>query len=556
MIERRYPRVYDRIQLSEVQTNGFDFNQTHDYSKELFEEIVIGSAPLERIVSFKSFLNSFKFNLAKEANIESEANKNFSIIHEKGSTLSIEITLDVPAMDAHEAMVNAGKIEELQRLIMGGRWSARPGAPPFSPTTFQNVSHEAGITTPLFYVYYRNLINSGPKYLPERISDFKDLMRVGFTCYIETVSYTPSHDVGHFQKDGKLYPKALTLSLILNYEDQSLFDEFHPLKNKKAIQPLQMNGYYSTYDTSLFPFCVNTEYSHSDLKVSLNGEIEKGQEKLYNIKMNDIQSPTTDVGKRVASGIMSTYIYISTPIGTDWYFRGERVDTGDQYARVPRWVMFRPFIEDFSRKVSTKFEKTDTGNSSIFSKVAQTGATFESLEYTLKLNIPSESLIEAKKNCGKVQHLMRMFLKKYNDGTQVLSRGPLSKKMSMEDFTSKLMFYIPSMIEAPGSGEMADPNKRREMFKKSIPLFLKDLNIEIDMDAGFFVDGIRIFPKAMSITMNMIHNRNDMIRNYTFHTDYDDTIYYRMPEFQTRSIITKEEYPFFPMDKKTIKIGR
>jgi hypothetical protein len=54
----------------------------------------------------------------------------------------------------------------------------------------------------------------------------------------------------------------------------------------------------------------------------------------------------------------------------------------------------------------------------------------------------------------------------------------------------------------------------------------------------------------------MLYNRNDMIRNYTFHEDYGGEIYYRMPEFQTRSPIDKDEYPLFPLDKKTIKIGR
>lgn len=555
MIERRYPRIHDGIQISEVQTNGSDFSHIHDYSKERFEEIIIGSAPLERMVSFKSFLSAYKINITKDSTIESEANKNFSIIHEKGSNLSISLTLDIPAMDAHEAMVNSAKIEELQRLILGSKWSATPGSPPFRTSTFSGVSQKSGITTPLFYVYFRNLINSGPNFLPGRIGDFKDLMNVGFTCYIDNIEYTPVHELGHFEKDGKLYPKALSLTLVLNYEDQTLFDEFHPLKNKKAIQPFQMNGYYSKYDTSLFPFCVKTEYSQDDLKVVLRDEIKESEKKILDINMNNIQSPTGIIST-LAGPRMSTYIYISTTIGRDWYFRGERTDTGDQYSRVPRWVMFRPFIENFTRKVSTKIEKTDDGNSSIFSKVSQVGVTFESIEYTLQFNIPSESLLEAKKNCGKIQHLMRMFLKKYNDGTQVISRSPVRKSMEMEDFTSKLMFYIPSMIEAPNAGSVHDSSDRRGMFTKAMPLFLKDLNIEIDMEAGFFVEGVRLFPKVMSVTMSMIHNRNDLIRNYTVSVDQDTNNHYELPETQTRSMIEKEEYPLFPLDKKTIKIGR
>jgi len=60
----------------------------------------------------------------------------------------------------------------------------------------------------------------------------------------------------------------------------------------------------------------------------------------------------------------------------------------------------------------------------------------------------------------------------------------------------------------------------------------------------------------MTISMNMLYNRNDMIRNYTVNLDNNNNNYYELPEFQTRSPIDKDEYPFFPLDKKTIKIGR
>ena len=541
MIEKRYPRTYDGMQLSEIQTNGHDFNYIHDYSKERYEEIVIGSAPLERIVSFKSFLNSYAIKLDKETNIESEANKNFSIIHEKGSKLTITLGLDIPAMDVHEAMVNSGKIEELQRLILSSKWGASPGSPPFSKTAFRNVSTKSGITTPLFYVYYRNLVNSGRKPLPERITDFEDLMFAGFTCYIDNIQYSPVHDMGHFEKDGKLYPKALSLTLTLNYEDQTLFDEYHPLKNTKALQPFQLNGYYSRYDTGLFPFCVHS--SGTDTKVILDDAIG---DKLSSDDVNDIKSPTGIIST-VAQPRTNTYIFISNTVGAE-------NTTTPLLKRKPRWVVFRPFIEDFSRKISTKIEQADNGNSSIFSKVNQTGVSFESIDYTLKFNVPSESLVEAKKNCVKIQYLMRMFLKKYDDGTKLLSRLENGNRMEVEDYVS--MFYIPSMIERPNSGPPADSGNRYYMFEGAIPLYMKDLDVEFDMDAGFFTEGVLLYPKAMTISMNMLYNRNDLIRNYTVNVDDNNNNYYELPKFQTRSPTDKDEYPLFPLDKKTIKIGR
>ena len=39
----------------------------------------------------------------------------------------------------------------------------------------------------------------------------------------------------------------------------------------------------------------------------------------------------------------------------------------------------------------------------------------KTLDYKLKINIPANSLYEAKKNCAKIQYLMRMFYKTFNN---------------------------------------------------------------------------------------------------------------------------------------------
>ncbi len=138
---------------------------------------------------------------------------------------------------------------------------------------------------------------------------------------------------------------------------------------------------------------------------------------------------------------LSSFVFISLP---------HNPDTTTPH----RYVKFKPFIENFSRNVKTKIELAPTANSTIHSKVLQNGVTPDMTEYSLTINIPSESLTEAKKNCGKIQYLMRMFLKKYYNGLETIIKG--RDDLRIEDVKQKLMVYVPSMIEMPGAGAVSD----------------------------------------------------------------------------------------------------
>jgi hypothetical protein len=91
-------------------------------------------------------------------------------------------------------------------------------------------------------------------------------------------------------------------------------------------------------------------------------------------------------------GYHSTFIFISLPISPTNTFPH-------------RYVMFKPFLENFTRNVKTKVELAHHANSTINTRVLQRGVTPDMTEYSFKINIPSASLLEAKKNCGKIQYI-------------------------------------------------------------------------------------------------------------------------------------------------------
>src|SRR6056300_1567049 len=124
--------------------------------------LYIGSAPLERVVGFKAFIESFKINLQKEKEIVSPNNQNRSYIKEKEGSLSYNLSLNVPAHSTNEAINNMAKIEELQRLIVmpDAGWTVAASTATNSDGTRTDSISTIGVsslsktTLPLFYVFF------------------------------------------------------------------------------------------------------------------------------------------------------------------------------------------------------------------------------------------------------------------------------------------------------------------------------------------------------------------------------------------------------------------
>ena len=513
-----------------------------DYSELGGEVFYLGSAPLERFIAFKAFFQSIKFNLQKDAQVDNIASRNFQIIKEKSGKLSIDVELVLPAHSTNEARNNLAKIEELQRLILPAKWSAgtyylnedgqETDGMDFN---FKGVSTNTRLTTPLFHAYFKNVINSGSSLKPPKvINKYRDLLIHGFPCYIDNVIYEPDDSAGYFEFNNYLFPKLINLKLSLNYETETLFDETRDGMKNKTILPFQLDGHFSNFDSSLFPFGVSVTFN----------DPEAGQrEEVYEYATGIREDTDFSMYEMNSFSSDNTYVFISMTL-----------DPSESFPH--RYVRFKPFIEGFSRSVKTKIELAETANSTIHSRVLQHGVTPDITEYTFKINMPASSLLEAKKNCGKIQYLMRMFFKKYSSGMEELNEfKPRERQdINFEDFKQKLMVYIPSMIEMPNSGKAATTPEA--MFKNAVPLYLKDLSFDIDMDAGFFEQGNSVYPKVMSVDFSFIYNRADMIRNYNLGETGQEDYYFHKPRSKAKQpIIDSKNAHLFPFDRKTSKIG-
>lgn len=516
-----------------------------DSSEQAGNIIYFTSGLLARTVAFKAFIGSLKINLDKEFDTLEYADRNNRIFKEKSAKLSYSLQINIPAHSTNEAANNLAKIEELQRLIMQSK---------VETDTINRVTTGAdkvvGINKPIFLVAFKNLISSG-RFFPQSvrqqagadsnqgiIKEFSQMVYDGFPCYIENINYEPDMNFGFFDFEGQLYPKLITLNVVLNYESDTLLS----YTNNLPLAPFQTNGHYSDFDTSLFPFGVRIKRKDFPEKPS---SISDQFYEYTTSEMNDIF-----INKGQA---LSSYIFLSMPIepGVGEQKANEKSPNyNSEYIKIARWVVFKPFFESFNRDHQMNVVKEEEVDNPIFGMVSTNGVSFKGLDYSFKINLPAENLEEAKKNCGKIQYLFRMFLRRQKI-------NPISEESCASDLNRKIMVYIPKMIERPNAPDII-PIEAKDMFQYSLPFFLDSLDLEIDTEGGFFEDNDleRMYPRFMSLTLSIKATDDSYIRPYEISNEGEGEFEnnYSIPGKEGSSYISRDEAHLFPFNKQTSKI--
>lgn len=514
--------------------------------------IYIGSVPLERVVPLKAFVESLKINLQKE--IEKVDLKSTQGIYDKeySSELSYDLTLNIPAHSTNEAANNLAKIEELQRLIMPTSITKNS-----DKEIIHGASNRTGVDTPLFVVWFRNLINNGNSFIKKTktIEDFSVLLSCGFPCYIEEINYEPDMEAGFFEfssglpdESSGLYPRNIKLTLKLNYDSASLLN----YTNRLTIGPFVSNGSFYKKDSSLFPFGVVVRGTSGFAERP--DEISKNTQEMTQKTMNDI------------SGFNNTsFLFMSLPIAENantgpgaeveetekdsWYEKDE--------VRRTRYVVFPAFVDSFSRRNKVSVTTNSEKGSPIFKKLNI--VNYSSLDYSFKVTVVSKDLDEAKKNCAKIQYLMRMFIKRDKATTTVTTTSAddsvsseSAQKLATEtkEREDRIRIYMPKKIERPNS--IGAPTDFSTMYQNSLPFLFESLDVDINFGSGFFEDGTRIFPKEMSITIGISDTDQVYMSSIALSgSNVTDGAYYLNKG--TGNDFTEEEAQFFPFNKKTAK---
>ena len=474
----RFPSFKGAYAVSDIvhpRPNAVNFRgYGSDLSENTGDIFYIGLDNLERIISFKGFLENIAINCVKASAMVESQDKNHAIYKAYNGTLSYNVTLNIPAVTVNESRNNLAKIAELQKLIT-----------PFTDhtalsTEFNFTDQKGTKSINNFSVFFKNLINSGLPYNREpSISSYKSLYKHGFECYIEQVNYEPDLDMGFFEFDNYLYPKLIKLNLTLNYNGKlNATKAFSDTVEYKAIRGFKTTGKFIDADTGCFPFLVKAGYGTKE-----SYTIQKMAPSNMSVsRMNAIKDDPTSKE--------STYIFISM------------LNSDDDYKR---YVVFKPFMEKFNRNldVTSTVEVPQNADFTHSSNV-----TFKSMSYDLTFNVPSRSLEEAIKNAAKIQYLLRLF---YNKNT-TSGNGSISTD---ENFRKKyLKVYVPYFIEKGGATSKSNSSNFDSMFNNAVPLIMQSLKIDFDENLGFYKSNGKLYPKNMTITMNLIMESSRNISNY------------------------------------------
>jgi len=493
--------------------------------------IYIGSPALQRAVALKAFMESYKLNLTKETDIKKEADKQSHVYTEYTSDLSFDLTLNIPAHSTNESRNNIAKLEELQRLIapLGG-----PG----------QVNAFYGTKNNYFSVWFKNLIHSGKKYSsypsPSSIT-FDQLMAHGLFCYIDSINYEPDMSAGFFEfddvSDGRkgafLFPRNIKLSLSLKYGVEFTGNIERALRRigvntGRPLYAFSRNGHYAFGDNGRFPFGTLT-------KTPDHLELVDG---VANYSTNDMNK----MDYRLQGGgstSNNSFLFISLGVESNLAKDSAAVNSSRK-----RWVKFKGFINSFNRDHKVNIPLQDGDKSRVLGNPMNMDAetTFESLDYSMNITAPAADLQEAKKNCAKIQYLMRMFFKKYTPTklTRVRATDTRSSKHALK-------FYSPSFIESPNTTTHY-ANDFKTMYGNSLDLFLTDLDIDIDIEAGFFEENGYLWPKVFTIDLKMSYMSGNLIKNYSL----GGGVYEMLP---SPEFAEKEHLFPFPRQTSKIKIG-
>ncbi len=164
-------------------------------------------------VAFIAFVNSFSQNFTSNWNTSEALGRMDHIATFKNTERTISVAWDIPAADAQSAHENLNRCNALIALLY--------------PTYTEQGSANAGSyimsKPPMVRITYSNLIS-----IPGT--------GAGLLGYITSLTWTPVLEMGSFHKNGKIYPRTISISIE--------FTVIHESTDAKGAGP---TGYYKNW---------------------------------------------------------------------------------------------------------------------------------------------------------------------------------------------------------------------------------------------------------------------------------------------------------------------
>lgn len=190
-------QILNEFQASKRLNLGTDYS--FDYATNKGIMLYIYDPKLKSSISFKSFLKDFSISqtLKNKDDQQSDGGTIRDII---GVGIVYDFTLQVPALSVNDAILNISRFEELDRMVSDN---------------FAVVGNAAVEAERVRYVLLANLVHNGNYRKKYEITGGSQIEQYGLPCYFYSSNYTIDVDMGFFEYENKLWPKAYDIKFNL-----------------------------------------------------------------------------------------------------------------------------------------------------------------------------------------------------------------------------------------------------------------------------------------------------------------------------------------------------
>ena len=489
--------------------------------------IYIGSNTSGRFVDLPAFIDDIKYSVDRESEVVSEVDKQGGHYIQRSGTVNLELSLNVPASSATEAKHNLARVGEIMRMI------STNVSPPEAAGALGSFG---GFNFAKVFIKFANLISRGGFEDTDKIENFSDLKTFGLPGFIKEFDYTPDIEVGFFIDSQYRAPKNIKVKISLLVDAapaQYYFDTGGPNEKKKVpgfpsldaayprwvVRGLCNSGEFTAGDNGGWPFGIKI----IDSRKTACAKTDRNCYTFEELNERSADRYTNRVG---------SYFMIG-----NWYSEQipekRRFNTsfskvfGDQISesyKTPAYCSFKMFLEDFKLSKRTKLENDKISGSDV--GVFFSNFSDENTEFDIKFSVISSNLEEAKRNCGKIQILLRLlFSENYLRLIKDKKDRLLTANYVIHDQTRRRI-YVPNLIEGPWStkqGPVYEGVEKAYSGFMSTPSLLKNngvgcellsMDVNIVNDLGFFIDDgntlpeqtkpgkLKYYPKGFNISIN------------------------------------------------------
>ena len=416
----------------------------NEYAVNKSGQFVVFNAANDRSVVFRGFLQDFGIDTAFE--IEEQSGGGSTFYYNKGTGITYNLKIDVPANSVNDAMNNLARFAELERMIS------------LSLDQTSNAASDSAIIQANTFFSFNNLIQDGLYHL----DDVRDPInkKNGIPGIIKDLTFEPDLEQGFFEYNNRFLAKSYSLSLKIDL----IADD----GDTRYVKGFPADGKWSDSTDELVKnkrkesLYKNVRYWPFGIKVTNDG----GYSTLASInKHNQNATDTYANNKGAFLGI------------------AKKVTDSDLH----KWVVFKSFLTNFTYAKKNEVKEIEDSTMAAGKMYSYTGD--KKYDWNITISVPNDSVNEAVRNLAKLNVLYRMGILA-NPTSGVGNNG------------SDVCVKLSNLIYNPNKGSSLNYNSHN-IINEGLLCKMSNIGLTINTEMGFFEYHNHFLPKQFDLNISL-----------------------------------------------------